>query len=74
MEHKQLKVCPKCGSTAIGTSQLTDKMGVASPMYMCKDCSYEAALFPEVNQEKVALFQKDIRKKSKKVKNTVTKP
>ena len=70
---KYILICPKCGSKNIVSNQLnTDTSHLNKGLslgYFCKDCSYSAALFPELTEEGYKEFLKKLSKSKNKINN-----
>lgn len=64
MVKKTTKICPKCGSTDISSSNpsKTTLRGevLDSMMFVCSDCGHTSQIFPEVNLDEVESIRKEI--------------
>ncbi len=63
-KNKTFKVCPKCGSTDIKTD-FSDHVRIAHGAtldYLCNSCGFQNPAFPEVTEEELEWFRKQLNK------------
>jgi len=53
MKQKFIKVCPQCGSTNLSHSNIGEGM----LKDRCRNCGYEAPIFPEMTMEEAKKFK-----------------
>jgi fused signal recognition particle receptor len=63
-KKKFVKICPKCGSTDIEIEETNPaKIKYGAPLNsFCKSCGFRNVVFPEVEEDKIEEFRKDIKK------------
>ena len=54
MPDKYTKVCPQCGST---NTWYTAGIGAGSMVDKCKECGFQAPVFPEMTEDQVEKFR-----------------
>jgi len=61
--RKFVKICPKCGSIKIKTDFTNPAVWAygTAPKYKCNSCGYLGNLFPEVSEEQLMWYKKELK-------------
>ena len=57
---KQIKICPKCGSTNIDMAP-GDLTGILPSSYQCYDCGLICPQMPLINKSDIENFRKELK-------------
>lgn len=62
-KKKFIRVCPKCGSIDVETEKdNAAKVRFGAPLnYVCKSCGFKNTVFPEVEEDKIEAYRKEIK-------------
>lgn len=67
-------VCPKCGSTNTYHDLSKDMMAWgATTKWLCKDCDYSAAVFPNLYKSEIEQFRKNVKQRTTEQKEIIDK-